>query len=138
MKRVLAQGAFNVLLPSHLHYLRESKTLGDSLWVAVTPDSARCDHVIQVDQSRREMVESLKPVDTAVIGTKTDVTTTLNLVEPDIVALREDMSDPEWIDYFETKTLTDIEVVWIDSYRSAPHELTTLQEIKARCQARRR
>lgn len=40
MKTVLALGCFEILHPAHLEYLKFAKSLGDKLFVAVTPDHA--------------------------------------------------------------------------------------------------
>ncbi len=90
MVRVMATGVFDLLHPGHLHFLTEAKKLGDELVVVVARDQTarRLKHEPYVPEHiRREMVEALKPVDRAVLGSTTDIYQTVVDVRPDIIAL---------------------------------------------------
>jgi FAD synthetase len=86
----MATGVFDILHPGHLHYLNEAKKLGDELVVVVARDSTarrlKRDPVVP-EESRRQMVEALKPVDMAVLGVTGDIYETVVKLKPDVIAL---------------------------------------------------
>jgi FAD synthetase len=93
MVRVMATGVFDLLHPGHVYFLNEAKKLGDELVVVVARDQTarRWKHEPYVPEHvRREMVEALKPVDRAVLGSATDIYSTVVDVHPDIIALGHD------------------------------------------------
>jgi FAD synthetase len=86
----MATGVFDILHPGHLYFLSEAKKLGDELLVVVARDQTarRLKHEQYVPEHiRREMVEALKPVDRAVLGSTTDIYSTVVDLRPDIIAL---------------------------------------------------
>ena len=88
--RVMATGVFDLLHAGHLYFLTQAKKLGDELVVVVARDQTarRLKHEPYVpEQLRREMVEGLKPVDRAVLGSTTDIYETVVSVRPDVIAL---------------------------------------------------
>jgi FAD synthetase len=90
MVRVMATGVFDLLHPGHLYFLTEAKKLGDELVVVVARDQTarRLKHEPYVPEHlRREMVEALKPVDQAILGSPTDIFATVVDVRPDIIVL---------------------------------------------------
>jgi len=90
MVRVMATGVFDLLHPGHLHFLTEARKLGDELVVVVARDQTarRLKHEPYVPEHvRREMVEALKPVDRAVLGSSTDIYQTVVDLQPSIIAL---------------------------------------------------
>lgn len=93
MKVVMAQGTFDVLHPGHLHYLRESRKLGDELVVVVARDSRHEDRGLYFDEDERmEMLNALEVVDKAMLGVEGDIYTTVEKVDPDIITLGHDQS----------------------------------------------
>jgi FAD synthetase len=93
MVRVMATGVFDLLHPGHLYFLTEAKKLGDELIVVVARDQTarRLKREPYVPEGlRREMVEALKPVDKAVLGSTTDIYSTVTEWKPDIIALGYD------------------------------------------------
>ncbi len=92
MIRVLATGTFDLLHPGHLAYLRECKALGDELYVIVARDSMirhKPKPVIPEDQ-RVEMINALKMVDKAILGSEQDIFLPIMEIKPDIIALGYD------------------------------------------------
>lgn len=90
MVRVMATGVFDLLHPGHLFFLTEARKLGDELVVVVARDQTarRLKREPYVpEQLRREMVEALKPVDRAVLGSTTDIYATVEEHRPEIIAL---------------------------------------------------
>jgi len=87
--RVVATGTFDILHPGHLHYLEESRNLGDELYVIVARD-ANVKHkprpLLPEDQ-RLRMVGALKPVDHALLGDLHDMFRPIAEIQPDIITL---------------------------------------------------
>jgi len=73
-KRVLAFGTFDGLHPGHLFYLEQAKKLGKELIVVIARDSTvkkiKKREPILKEKERKHLIESLKPVDKAVLGAK--------------------------------------------------------------------
>lgn len=93
MVRVMATGVFDLLHPGHVYFLSQAKKLGDELVVVVARDQTarRLKHEPYVPEMiRREMVESLKPVDRAILGSPTDIYQTVVEIRPDIIVLGHD------------------------------------------------
>ncbi len=91
--RVMATGVFDLLHPGHLYFLTEAKRLGDELVVVVARDQTarRLKHEPYVPEHvRREMVEALKPVDRAILGSTTDIYETVVRERPQVIALGYD------------------------------------------------
>jgi FAD synthetase len=91
--RVMATGVFDLLHPGHVYFLTEARKLGDELVVVVARDKTarRLKHEPYVPEHiRREMVEALKPVDRAVLGSTTDIYETVVRERPSIIALGYD------------------------------------------------
>lgn len=98
MTRVMASGVFDILHTGHVHYLSEAKKLGDELVVVVATDSTvrRNKHEpITPELMRLELVQSLKPVDYAVLGREGDMYSVVMEIRPDIIALGYDQTFDE-------------------------------------------
>ncbi len=92
MRRVMAQGTFDIVHPGHLHYLRESAGLGDELHVVISRDSrmeSRKD-LFMDDESRREVVEALEMVDSARLGSKGSIFDSVESIQPAIITIGYD------------------------------------------------
>lgn len=89
MTRVVATGTFDLLHPGHVLYLERSKAQGDELVVIVARD-VNVRHKpkpIVPEGQRLKMVQSLKPVDRAVLGEEKDVFLTIEKLQPDVITL---------------------------------------------------
>jgi FAD synthetase len=100
VRRVIAQGTFDLLHPGHLHYLQEAADLGDELHVIV----ARRDNVthkrppILPDEQRRDVVAALDPVDEARVGHPEDIFVPVEAIDPEVIVLGHDQyHDPDAI-----------------------------------------
>ena len=89
MKRVVATGTFDILHPGHIYYLEESRKLGDELHVIVARDEnvKHKPKPVIPEQQRLNMVQSLKPVDYARLGSTTDIFEPIREFQPDIITL---------------------------------------------------
>lgn len=94
MVRVMATGVFDIIHLGHLHYLEESKKLGDELVVVVATDSTvrkRKHEPITPEKMRLELVSSLKPVDSAVMGKEGgDIFDIVRELRPDVITIGYD------------------------------------------------
>jgi FAD synthetase len=111
----MASGVFDLIHLGHIHYLEEAKNLGDELIVVVARDSTvrREKHEpITPEEFRRDLVESLKSVDKAVLGGEGDMFEIVEELKPDIIALGFDQyHDAERIEAELKKRGLDIKVV---------------------------
>lgn len=102
MTRVLATGTFDILHPGHVLYLQKAKELGEELYVIVSRD-AMVHHkpkpIIPEDQ-RLKIIQALKVVDNARLGSERDIFEPLYEIKPDIIALGFDQ-------HFDEKTLKE-------------------------------
>ncbi len=115
MVRVMASGVFDLIHLGHVHYLEEAKKLGDELVVVVARDSTvrkEKHEPITPEEFRRDLVESLKPVDRAVLGGEGDMLKVVEELRPDVIALGYDQyHDAERIEAELKKRGLDIKVV---------------------------
>jgi FAD synthetase len=97
LRRVVAQGTFDLLHPGHLHYLREARAMGDELHVIV----ARGENVthkappVLPGRQRRDMVAALDVVDVARLGHPDDIFVPIHEIEPAVIALGHDQHHDE-------------------------------------------
>jgi FAD synthetase len=138
MRRVMAQGTFDILHPGHRHYLEESAALGGELVVVIARDSrvATRKNVFLDEESRRRVVEGLAAVDRAVLGSEEDLFASVAEIDPDVITLGHDQD-------YEVAALEsdlaaagfdDVGVVRIDAYGGPG--VTSSSDVKARILAR--
>jgi FAD synthetase len=97
IKVVLVGGVFDLLHAGHIHTLKSAKSLGDVLIIVVATDTTvsnlkRNRKIFHDENSRLELVSSIKFVDKAIIGKRTSIFDTVDFVRPDIIALGYDQS----------------------------------------------
>lgn len=93
MTRVMATGVFDIIHLGHIHYLKESKKLGDELVVVVARDSTAKKNgkePVFKENMRLEIVSELKVVDRAILGHEGDIYATVRDLEPDYITLGHD------------------------------------------------
>lgn len=93
MTRVMATGVFDILHMGHIHYLKESKKLGDELLVVVARDSTahrNGKNPLFDEGSRLAIVSEIKSVDKAILGYEGDIFRTVLENKPDIITLGYD------------------------------------------------
>jgi FAD synthetase len=98
MVRVVATGVFDIIHLGHVHFLEKAKDLGDELVVIVARDKTarKMKHEpITPEGMRVELVQSLKPVDRAVLGYEDDMYRIISEVRPDIIVLGYDQKFDE-------------------------------------------
>ena len=98
MVRVMASGVFDILHSGHISYLEQARSFGDELYVVVACDDTvrRKKHEpITNENMRVRLVNSLKPVDKAILGTNGDMFTVIDEIRPDIIVLGYDQTFDE-------------------------------------------
>ncbi len=99
MKKVLAFGCFDILHMGHYTYLKHARKLGDKLIVVVARDSTirklKKREPVLDEESRRKLVESLKFVDSAVLGGTVDRYEIIRKIRPSVIALGYDQRENE-------------------------------------------
>jgi len=102
-KTVLASGVFDLLHLGHVKFLEEAKKSGGKsarLVVIIATDrtveKTKGRKPIMSENQRRALVESLKVVDEAVLGSEEfDIGEVVESVKPDVIALGYDQTDME-------------------------------------------
>ncbi|WP_336036880.1 adenylyltransferase/cytidyltransferase family protein [Halobacterium yunchengense] len=101
MRRVVAQGTFDLVHPGHIHYLSDAASMGEELHVIV----ARRENVTHKEQpilpnrQRRDVVAAIDVVDHARVGHPEDIFAPIEEIDPDVIALGYDQHhDPEAIE----------------------------------------
>jgi FAD synthetase len=92
VRRVVAQGTFDLIHPGHIHYLEDAAAMGDELHVIV----ARRENVthkeppVLPNRQRRDVVAALDAVDHARVGHESDIFTPIEDINPEVIALGYD------------------------------------------------
>jgi len=126
-KRVLASGAFEILHPGHIKFLAEAKKIGgegSKLIVVVARDETikkrKGREPILDEESRKEIVSMLKPVDDVILGyTPPSFEKVMEEVKPDIVVFGYDQDElmnkfKEFAEKYELK----VEIIKIQKFPS--------------------
>ena len=91
----MASGVFDIIHTGHISYLEQAKAMGDELVVVVACDNTvrkRKHEPITPETMRARIVNSLKPVDIAVIGSDGDMFSTIEKIRPDVIVLGFDQT----------------------------------------------
>jgi len=92
--KVLATGTFDILHPGHILFLSKARELGDELFVIVARESMvrHKPKPIIPEEQRLKMVNALKVVDNAVLGSEKNMFEPVMEIRPDIIALGYDQT----------------------------------------------
>ncbi|WP_421077919.1 adenylyltransferase/cytidyltransferase family protein [Methanothermococcus sp. Ax23] len=125
-KIVMTAGTFDLLHPGHYNTLNYAKSLGDELIVIIARDETvkkiKGRKPIIPEEQRRMMVEAIKPVDKAILGSLTDKLEPILKIKPDFIVLGPDQTT------FKIQELKDelkkhdlkTEVVKVENYTKCP------------------
>ncbi len=128
-KRVLVGGCFDIIHPAHIKMLSKAREIageGGELIVVVARDRnvrrLKGREPIVPEESRRFIVESLKPVDKAVLGSEgEDLLEIVCEIKPDVVALGYDQPfDEEALKQTLHARGLRVEVVRLPKYNATP------------------
>jgi FAD synthetase len=123
LTRVLATGTFDLLHPGHVYFLTQARALGDELFVIVARDLnvTHKPKPIIPEAQRLEMVNSLRMVDKALLGSEKDMFEPLKQIRPDIITLGYDQSfDIDFLEKELTKRGLPANVVRIPFSKECP------------------
>ena len=99
LKVVLAGGVFDIIHPGHIHTLNSAKSLGDVLVVVVATDKTAVKMKkrtpLHNQIHRQNLVNALSMVDLCLIGHEDDIFKTVEIVQPEIIALGYDQIHQE-------------------------------------------
>lgn len=118
---VLTNGAFDLLHPGHLGYLRQARRLGDLLVVGVNTDDSVTrlkgpGRPLVAEDDRAELLAALEPVDLVVLFPEPRADDLIRRVHPDLYVKGGDYS-PESLPEADTAAELGIEVRLIDYRR---------------------
>ena len=122
----MATGTFDLIHPGHGYYLEESKRLGGDdahLVVVIAREStvrARKRVPIVPENQRLKVVQMLKVVDEAILGSENDMFSTVRKVNPDIITIGPDQDfDLDWLRKKLKRRNLKAEVVKINDYHES-------------------
>ncbi len=94
LKVILTAGTYDIIHTGHLKTLEEAKRRGDILIVIVARDKTvekiKGRRPIIPENQRRTIVQSLKPVDFAILGSEKDFLEPIEKINPDLIVLGRD------------------------------------------------
>ncbi len=132
-KKIIAtNGCFDILHVGHLHYLEESKALGDLLVVGLNSDSSvkklkGNDRPINPQNDRAELLAALKPVDYVVIFDEIDAVNFLREVKPDVYTKGGDYNPLDLPEYSAVQEIgARIEIISLVEGKSTTAVITKL------------
>lgn len=133
MKKVMLFGAFDGLHPGHMDFFKQAKKMGNYLIVSVGLDEnvkkIKGKKPLFSQNERLNLVSSLKIVDEAVLGSKTDFYQHIKKYKPDLICLGYD----QWAKVDEVQTelkkvgLADTKVVRLEPYKQDIAKSTVLK-----------
>ncbi len=98
MVRVMASGVFDLIHTGHVSYLEQARKMGDELIVVVACDETvrkNKHEPVTPENMRVRIVDSLKPVDRAILGKEGNMFDVVREITPDIIVLGFDQAFSE-------------------------------------------
>lgn len=111
-KKVLVAGSFQIIHPGHIKLLEAAARLGN-VWVVIARDvNVRKEFPVIVGEAQRcAVVESLKPVHRAVLGSVHDMLEPVKEIRPDIILLGPDQMSKDALTLLLRKAGLDGKIV---------------------------
>ncbi|MEM0027712.1 MAG: DUF357 domain-containing protein [Ignisphaera sp.] len=117
--RVLVAGSFDIIHPGHIEFLKWASTLGDKLYVVVSRDSnykrIKGFDPIFSDVDRVFIVNSIRFVYKAFVGSEDDFLKPVEDIKPDLIALGPDQIDARYLERLLRERGLSPKIVKLDS-----------------------
>lgn len=119
---VMTGGTFDLLHSGHLFTFQQAKMLGDILTVVIATDKTvekeKNRHPSKTQEERVKVVNHIKEVDAAVIGSEHDFMETINSIQPDIIALGYDQyhNEKQLFETLAAKGYSHVKIVRLKEY----------------------
>jgi glycerol-3-phosphate cytidylyltransferase/FAD synthetase len=132
---VMTGGTFDLLHSGHLFTFQQAKLLGDILAVVIATDKTvekeKDRHPSKSAEERVKVVNHIKDVDVAVIGSEYDFMETVNLIQPDIIALGYDQyhNEKQLYDTLSSKGYPHVKIVRLKEYIPGKSTTKIMQEM---------
>lgn len=127
----MATGTFDLIHPGHIYYLEQSKKLlgeDSKLVVVIARDStvrAKKRVPIVPENQRLSVVQMLKPVDKAILGSETDMFNSVRKINPDIITIGPDQNfDLDRLKEELKKRKIKVDVIRVEGYFNAALDST--------------
>ncbi|WP_338601712.1 DUF357 domain-containing protein [Sulfolobus tengchongensis] len=138
-KKVFVAGTFDILHPGHIEFLKEASKYG-RVYVTVARDSnserIKGRKPINDEQTRLEIVKSIRYVFDAILGDKEDFLKSVERINPDIIFLGPDqkMDENKLLEELRKRGLNPQIIRLKERIKKWPHSSTTeiINEIKKR------
>ncbi|MCD6247165.1 MAG: FAD synthase [Candidatus Diapherotrites archaeon] len=132
-KLVLAFGCFDILHPGHLYYLKKAKALGSKLIVVIARDENALKEKgyrpLKDEKQRLAIINALRFVDKAVLGSKRDKLEMILKYRPDVIALGYDHKvSKQTIKRFLKQHNIDAKVVRIKAYNAKKYKSSIIKK----------
>jgi len=141
-KKVVVAGTFDIIHPGHIEFLSKAAEYGE-LYVIVARDvnipKDKGREPIFPEESRRLIVDSLKPVKKAVLGDEKDYLKPILEIKPDVVVLGPDqrVDEKRLKEELRARGLSNVEVVRVrervSSFKPSSSTQVILDVIKRFC-----
>jgi len=126
MKKVMVFGTFAILHPGHLYFFNQAKKYGDYLIVILgrdlTVEKVKGRKPEMDERARREMVESIRNVNKAVLGDKFDWYKLIVKYKPSVICLGYDQAEPRNFKEELKKRGVGAKIIRLKSYKSKKYK----------------
>ncbi|MCE7741261.1 MAG: adenylyltransferase/cytidyltransferase family protein [Candidatus Heimdallarchaeota archaeon] len=126
---VMTGGTYDILHIGHLFTLEQARFLGDALVVVMATDKnvKRLKNRLPANSmdDRSRVLESVKNVDAVIKGSETDFMSTVDFIDPDIIALGYDQAEEERALYEDISARGHSHVKIIRLQKHVPGKSTT-------------
>ena len=133
MRIVLAFGTFDLLHPGHVAYLRQAKKFGDRLIVVIARDKnvtkTKRHSTLFSENDRKKLVEALRDVDSAVLGSLGDALNIIKKIKPNTICLGYDHDIDESSLALELSSMKTVpKIVRAKSYHAEKYKSSMLKK----------
>ncbi len=131
---VMTGGTFDLLHSGHIFTFQQAKMLGDILTVVIATDKTvekeKNRHPSKNQEERVKVVNHIKEVDVAVIGSEHDFMETINLIQPDIIALGYDQyhNEKQLFETLSSKGHSHVKIIRLKEYIAGKSTTKIMQD----------